>query len=367
MGYFIIIMGEKIIEGNMKPPEQDLLPEQKAAAAMGEGNLQMVTAPILLSMTTYIPGQALPYKLTHISPSYYSFFSFDESDFNRYVRDRDLHSQNTYKLVYVREGELYQRVESQRHKYSTGSCFLLNRNVRHNEEYISPFCTVSLFLSEDVFRELISEDGEKIFKTSHLWDQQTELFHFFADEAQGEGREKKSYIDFIPKGDSDPDTDPICQLFDQLAALVIAPHPGCSFLFFSLVCQIFLWLSKKEFYTTVPLELGSEAESRVFSQIRKLLEEHNGRISREELSRLLNYSGSYLNRIVNKYTGMNITNYATSLTMRRAAQMLLHSDVTISEIAWELGFSNRTVFYNAFEKTYGETPRQYRIRNRAEQ
>ena len=367
MGYFITIVGDKIIEGNMKPPKEDLLPELRSAVTMGESSLQMVADPILLSMTTYTPGKPLPYSLTHISPSNYSFFSFDESDFNRYVRDRDLHSQNTYKLVYVREGALYQRVESQRHKYSIGSCFLLNRNVRHNEEYLSPFCTVSLFLSGDVFRELITEDGEKIFKTRHLWDQQTELFHFFTDEAQGESREKKSYIDFIPKGAPDPDTDPICQLFDQLAALMIAPYPGCSFLFFSLVCQIFLRLSKKEVYTTAPLELGSEAEGRVFSQIRTLLEECNGRISREELSRLLNYSGSYLNRIVNKYTGMNITNYATSLTMRRAAQMLLQSDATISEIAWELGFSNRTVFYNAFEKTYGETPRQYRIRNRAEQ
>ena len=362
MGYFITVAGEKIIEGNMSLPTEDLRPEQKAAAAMGQGSLQIVSEPVLLTLATYTPDSDVPYQLTHISPSYYSYFSFNRSDFIHLVRDRDLHRQDAYKLVYIREGELYQRVESQRHKYSAGSCFLLNRNVRHNEEYISPFSTVCLFLSEQIFRELITEDGEKYFKTRHLWNKQTELCHFFENEINGEYDEKKSYIDFILMTTAQEDR--LQVLFDALAHLVLDPSPGCSFLFMNLICRIFLHLSNKELYTTAPLELGSAAESRLFSKIRARLEESSGRISREALSRELNYSGSYLNRVVNKYTGMNITQYASSITMRRAAWMLLHTDATVSEIAIELGFTNRTIFYNAFERTYGETPRQYRIRNR---
>lgn len=367
MGYFITFSGEKVIRGSMSQPTKELEPEQRAAVTMWQNNLQTINDPFLLVLSTYSPDSELPYKLTHISPSYYSYYAFDQTDFNMYVRKQDLHRQSTYKLVYVREGELYQLVENQRHKYSTGSCFLLNRNVRHNEEYLSPFSTISLFLSEQVFRDVITEDGEKYFKTRHLWNSQTELFHFFEHEINGEQTEKKSYIDFIRKTVSDMNTDPLHHLFDQLADLIVMPAPGSSFLFLNLICRIFLLLSNKEIYTTTPLELGSETEGRLFSKIRDILEENSGRISREALSRELCYSGSYLNRIVKKYTGMNITNYATSFTMKRAAWLLLHSQMTISDIAFELGFTNRTVFYQAFERSYGETPRQYRIRNQERQ
>lgn len=363
MGYFITFAGEKVIKGSMSLPPEELLPEQKAAAAMGQGSLQKISDPFLLCLITYTPGREIPYQVTHISPSYYSCFAFDQADFVQQVRDRDLHRQDTYKLVYIREGELYQRVETQRHKYSAGSCFLLNRNVRHNEEYITPFSSVCLFLSEEFFRELITENEEKYFKTRHLWNRHTELFHFFEDEIEGGPREKKSYIDFIPKLSFGSGEDPIQALFDELAMLILNPSPGCSFLLMSLICRIFLLLSRKDLYTTAPLELGTDAEGRLFSQIRELLEEHNGRVSRDALVKELNYSGSYLNRVVNKYTGMNITQYTTSFTMKRAAWMLIHTDASISEISLALGFTNRTLFYSAFERTYGETPRQYRLRN----
>ena len=52
--------------------------------------------------------------------------------------------------------------------------------------------------------------------------------------------------------------------------------------------------------------------------------------------------------------------------IKKAAELLRHSDLTVTEIALQLGYSNRTLFYNAFERAYGETPRQYRLRHLAE-
>ncbi len=362
MGYFIIKTGGKVIEGDMSLPTGELQPEQKAAAAFDQKNLRNVSVPFLVVFISYTRGLDTPYQLTHISPDYYARYDFDQTDFIRFVRDREEHRQNTYKLVYVREGELFQRVESKRHKYSSGSCFLLNRNVRHNEEYVSDFNTVCIFFSETFFRELVLED-ERYFATRHLWDEQSELYHFFETELSGEYKEKKNYIDFIPKKRPGDEGDILRPLFDALTQCILSPSPGCSFLFKHFVCRIFTHLSNKQLYTTVPLELGSEAEGQLFSRISLFLEQHNGRVSREGLSLALNYSGSYLNRIVNKYTGMSITQYASTISMKRAAWMLLHSDASISDIIVELGYTNRTSFYRAFEEAYGETPRQYRVRN----
>lgn len=362
MGYFIMKTGGKVIEGDLSLPTTDMLPEQKAAAAFDQKNMRNVSSPFLIVLISYSPGSDVPYQLTHIAPDYYARYDFDQADFIRLVRDREEHRQNTYQLAYVREGELFLRVESQRHKYSSGSCFLLNRNVSYNEDFTSPFRTINLFLPEDFFRELITED-ERYFVTKHLWNSHTELYHFFEEELEGEHKEKKNYIDFIPQKDVDDNYDLLRTLFDELTQIILSPSPGCSFLFKNLICRIFVCLSDKNLYTTVPLELGSEAEGRLFSQISLLLEENHGRLNREMLSQKLNYSGSYLNRVVNKYTGMNITQYAASISTKHAAWMLIHSDTSISDIISELGYTNRTAFYNAFEKAYGETPRQYRIRN----
>lgn len=317
MGHFIMKTGKKVIEGTMDPPAGEMELEQKAASLIDQKDLRNISIPFLLMRISFAPDTDTPYTITHIAPDYYAYYEFDPGDFIRLVRGREEHRDNAYKLVYVSGGELIQRVESQLHKYSTGSCFLLNQNVRHNEELY------------------------------------------------GGHKEGKNYLDFIPL-DSSPGSDRVGPLFHELAELIQHPSPGCSFLFKNLICRIFINLSDRQQYTTTPLELGSEAEGRLFTQITDILEQHNGRIRREQLTKELNYNGNYLNRIVKKYTGMNITQYATNIAMKRAAWMLLHSDATISEIIDELGYTNRTIFYNAFEEVYGETPRQYRSKNNSQ-
>lgn len=119
-----------------------------------------------------------------------------------------------------------------------------------------------------------------------------------------------------------------------------------------------------EHYLTKSTQLGTKAEGKLFAEITHLMEETNGRINRSQLSARLNYSGNYINHIVKKYTGLNTFEYGVSFTMQKAAWMLIHSTKTVSSIISELGFSDRTHFYNQFQKEYGMTPREYRKKNK---
>jgi len=120
------------------------------------------------------------------------------------------------------------------------------------------------------------------------------------------------------------------------------------------------YLDNPNYYLTESIHFGTKAEAKLFSEITHLMEETNGRISRSELARSLNYSGNYINHIVQKYTGLSTFEYAISFTMQKAAWMLTHSTDTVSSIIIELGFSDRTHFYNLFQKEYGMTPKAYR-------
>lgn len=360
MGYYYSSANGTTTQGEIQLPFH-IGTSYSAITSYDQFNLRSTPDPFLLILIAYVPDSKVPYHITHISPNYYNYCQFSEQEFILFVRDREHHQHNTYELVYVQDGEFYQCIESQRHKYSAGSCFLLNKNTRHREEYITGFTTVSLSLSTEFFHELISEQDEKYFATRHLWNQNTELNNFFNTELAGLESSQKSYIDFIPKNQ---DSMVLHDLFCKLIDIVLSPQPGCSFTFCGLVCQIFLHLSKKEYFTTAPINLGTDSESRLFAQINNIIEKSKGRVSRDMLSKELCYSGAHLNRIVQKYTGMNITQYTTAFSIKHAAWMLIHTDLTISEIVAEHGFTDRTYFYNAFKKFYGETPRQYRSRNK---
>ena len=78
----------------------------------------------------------------------------------------------------------------------------------------------------------------------------------------------------------------------------------------------------------------------------------------------LRYSGSYLNRITQTFTGMNITQYALHYALEHAAWLLVNTGKTITEIVDEMGFSNRSYFYSEFQKHYDLTPREYRLQNK---
>ncbi len=55
--------------------------------------------------------------------------------------------------------------------------------------------------------------------------------------------------------------------------------------------------------------------------------------------------------------------YIKHCRLKKAGQLLLHTDANVSEIIYEVGFNNRTYFYRAFKEMYECSPRDYQARN----
>lgn len=113
-------------------------------------------------------------------------------------------------------------------------------------------------------------------------------------------------------------------------------------------------------YHCRPIALDLDTDYLLFSRIENLLKECDGHIARRELADNLHYTGDYLNRIVKKYTNMSLHDYSMSFCMKKAADLLQTTAKSISAIALELHFSNRTYFYRLFQETYGMTPKEFR-------
>ncbi|MEG2162494.1 MAG: helix-turn-helix domain-containing protein [Chryseobacterium sp.] len=75
----------------------------------------------------------------------------------------------------------------------------------------------------------------------------------------------------------------------------------------------------------------------------------------------LNVHVNYLNRAVKEITGKSTTNHITERIITEAKALLQHTDWSVSEIAYALGFEYPTYFNNFFKKQTGTNPKSFRL------
>lgn len=75
----------------------------------------------------------------------------------------------------------------------------------------------------------------------------------------------------------------------------------------------------------------------------------------------LNVHVNYLNRAVKEVTGKSTTSHITERIITEAKALLQHTDWSVSEIAYSLGFEYPTYFNNFFKKQTGTNPKSFRL------
>lgn len=78
------------------------------------------------------------------------------------------------------------------------------------------------------------------------------------------------------------------------------------------------------------------------------------------ISEKFNFSETYLSRYFKKHTGETLQQYITNYRMQLIEKRLLHSDMRIGEIAFELGFSDETHLSKFFKKSKTMNPSLFR-------
>lgn len=81
-----------------------------------------------------------------------------------------------------------------------------------------------------------------------------------------------------------------------------------------------------------------------------------GDFSVEELSSELGMSRVALYKKIMTLTGLSPLEFIRSIRLKRAAYLLEHSQLNVSEVAWEVGFNNPKVFARYFKESFGVLP-----------
>ena len=106
---------------------------------------------------------------------------------------------------------------------------------------------------------------------------------------------------------------------------------------------------------------SSFPHSRRINRIVQFVEKnYNRKISLEDVGEQVGMSASSVSRFFKKRTRHNFWDYLNGFRIDRAAQMMIETEHTISEISYACGFNNISNFNRVFRERVGTTPSDYR-------
>lgn len=105
---------------------------------------------------------------------------------------------------------------------------------------------------------------------------------------------------------------------------------------------------------------GDAVDSYVFDVIKTIRTQLSENLTIRELAHRFHVSESKLKKDFSALTGMPVKQFATALRLRHACHLLQSTNLDISAIAFQCGFSGESHFINTFRTDLGITPGKYR-------
>jgi signal transduction histidine kinase/ligand-binding sensor domain-containing protein/DNA-binding response OmpR family regulator len=109
-------------------------------------------------------------------------------------------------------------------------------------------------------------------------------------------------------------------------------------------------------------EKGDELENRFLYEVKQAVLENldNSEFKVEDLENAVKLSKMQLYRKLKALTGMSPTLVVRDLRLAEASKLIRKGELTVSEVAYEVGFSDPSYFTRAFKEKYDMVPSQYK-------
>ena len=107
-------------------------------------------------------------------------------------------------------------------------------------------------------------------------------------------------------------------------------------------------------------------EDRIIADIKAYVKLHLEDVTRSRIAGEFYLSPGYVSKIFRKETGLSMSEYIQKTRMQEARKLLAHSDLSISEIAEQVGYPSFAHFSKQFKKMNGMTPNEYRKTEKGE-
>ncbi|MDI9510173.1 MAG: AraC family transcriptional regulator [Clostridiales bacterium] len=277
-----------------------------------------------------------------IKPSAVSFSYM--TTFNEGSRTQ-MHTHDYLELAYIVSGTFHQRILGKDIVFRQGDLCLVDMNCLHQDCLDpNPACIIFIGIAGEMFNSIMPSQVADERIISFL---QTALL-----------KQKKlwQYLHFKPTEDSNKKMEGY--FYDLLKELI--HHDMAS----THICRGLLMRIFKLLGSGYDISLSSEMKKKMnwllYEEIISYINIHFRDVSIKQLSEHFHFHEDYFNRMLKSKTGMTYTQYVQNLRLREAERLLLHTDLTIDEVAAKVGYQNKGYFYKIFVERNNITPAKYR-------
>ena len=244
------------------------------------------------------------------------------------------HCHNCYELFYVHSGACRFLIDENFRDLRGGDFILIPPKSLHYTRYVFGECvrTVVMFDREDISEEVqnLLPGKENFFSESVVF----QVPEAWRDRIAGCLRQ------LVVEG----------KIQDQRSSAIQRLCLQEMLLLCSRVC-VFLSEPPVDIHTT---------DREILLAAQYISEHYMDSISTADVARAAGFSPNYLSRKFRAAAGIGLHEYLVFIRLHHAAQELVSTSDSITEIALRCGFSDSNYFKDSFKKKFGTTPRNYR-------
>lgn len=121
-----------------------------------------------------------------------------------------------------------------------------------------------------------------------------------------------------------------------------------------------------EFIISTPIEELKDENEIFLYELQRIIEENiiDSELIKKELTSNFAMSQSTFYRKLKALTGLTITAYIRNIRIQKSSYLLLKTDKTISDIAYQVGYNDLKYFRTSFKKIHDVSPSEYRNQNK---
>ena len=261
---------------------------------------------------------------------------------NRCVVDTktDYHSHNFVEIAYVAEGTGLHVVNGAEHRVSRGDVFLINYDIPH--EFVSvgePLLIYNCIFTPSYFNSTLGESRNFFDITDHFL-----LNNLYTNLP----------TDCIFATARASENNRILNIYEKMLEEFTAKQIGYRDIMRGYVIELLVILCR------LKLNVGSGRTQRLLGIFEYINAHYKEDLSVEELSRAAGFSASHFRRLFKSFSGKSVTLYIQTLRVQEACVLLKNGELSVEQIAREVGYSDMKHFYTVFKRISGKLPKAFR-------
>lgn len=274
------------------------------------------------------------------------FFADPTLPLQVYIRDPQpefpLHSHNFDELVIILKGTAMHVINEQNFPVKAGDVFVISQNHEHQYTEMHGLALANILFDPESLKmeewDIRALPGfhalfslEPAFRAQHNFQSRLQL--------------------------SDPQLNGINEIVHDLTMETEHRNPGYRVMAKGLFMQLAISLSRS--YSSTPTDESIDL-LRIGDAIAHIETHYTEKITLDELARKSYLSQRHFSRVFQECIGRSPIDHLMHVRCQKAADLLKGTDRTITDIAFECGFSDSNYFTRCFRKTMKQTPKQYR-------